>query len=512
EEALRRAVEDREAVGVILNGSKQARADALALGPDIVIINYDSARTTADELRDWVRSAGPVLVICDESHRIKDPTTQTTQVVLSLCDERQIFDEGARIALSGTPISQGAHEFFTQAAFIDGGLARSRFWKSYRAFSERYFFIDRGPKDKNWFRVKDLLSGAARNEYMQMLAFATVRRKSEEAQDLPEMTYRLLEAQYEGGIEAQAYQLLADIKKREIAEMDDSDLGEIDPARLFMRMRQLASHPANIVAAYREAQASLAAAEPKIAPLREQLEALLAEGRDEADPEVQSVRARIASIKIKNDDLLALPQETIDGIVKFVEEGKRPVKLELLLDFVEDVLADENEKVIICCDFDETEKAIVEALKDYEPIWFKSLTDEERIAAEEAFQTDPKKRVLIAKAVTISEGLTLTAARHTVLYDAACGFSAKTWEQVQKRMHRDGQTRKCTLTHLVVAGTIDIYGLSRVINRAKEASRLLQDTVSSFPDDLQAMLKAGKGFSDKRAMMRLIGAMGGRDS
>lgn len=485
---------DRGLVGVIVSGSKEARDEVLNMPVDIVVINYDSARLTEEALVSWVRQGGPILVICDESHRFKDPNTKTTKTILKVVqlEQAQVENGGGRLALSGSPMPKGPWEFYTQAAFIDGGIQKCRFGPSYRAFVDRFFYIDRGPEGK-WFRPKKFKSSALRKEFMNHAGVFTVRRTKEEELDLPPKTYHLIEATFEGGIEQKLYKFLLALKKNEINEMSDADVSNIDPALLFLRMRQLISHPNNLVASYQRALASKAEAE------RIKLEAL----RKGEKPR---------SVKIENEDVLAIPEDMIQELASFLKDGGMPVKLSLLVDHVDDIMADPEEKLIIGCDFQETERAIVEALAPYNPIWFSSsLNDEERLEAEEAFQKDVSRRILVANSATICEGLTLTAARHMILYDPATSYSTRTWLQVQDRIYRPGQTRNVIISHLVLANSIDVYGLSRVISEAKEASRLLRDAVSSLPASLSDMVMKGNVFRNKTSVLNLLDALSGGD-
>lgn len=486
--------EDRGPAGVIVSGSKEARDEVLSLPMDIVVINYDSARLTRDALLKWVGQGGPVLVICDESHRIKEPTTKTTKTILDIIklDQTQVERGGGRIALSGSPIPQGAWEFYTQAAFIDGGIDKCRFGPSYRAFVDRFFHIDRGPEGK-WFIPKKFRNRALRKEFMNHAHVFTVRRTKEEELDLPPKNYHLIEAVFEGGVEQKLYKFLLDLKKNEIQEMSDHEVSRVDPALLFLRMRQLISHPNNLISSYQKALESKVEAEHII---RE------AEQNGEKPPQV----------KIANEDMLAIPDKMMEELISFIDGGGVPVKMSLLLDYIDDVMADPEEKVIIGCDFQETERAIVDALKRYNPIWFHSgLNDEQRQEAEDAFQGDPSRRILVANSATIREGLTLTAARQMILYDPATNYSTTTWLQVQDRIYRRGQTKSVIINHIVLANSIDIYGLSRVLSQAKEASHLLRDAASSLPKTLSDMVVKGKRFKSKDSVLGLLDVLSGED-
>ena len=78
---------------------------------DVVLASYESVRTQQLEL-GRVRWR---LMVCDESHRIKNPTTQTTRAVMAMDAER-------RIAMTGTPVQNSLDDLWSQFDWLQPGL------------------------------------------------------------------------------------------------------------------------------------------------------------------------------------------------------------------------------------------------------------------------------------------------------------------------------------------------------------------------------------------------------
>lgn len=80
----------------------------------VLIMGYEKTHTCSAELA----TVGFDLLICDEGHKIKNPTNKTLKILTQLAIQRKIL-------LTGTPIQNDLSEFFTIINFINPGILGS---------------------------------------------------------------------------------------------------------------------------------------------------------------------------------------------------------------------------------------------------------------------------------------------------------------------------------------------------------------------------------------------------
>ena len=470
--------DDRYPILAILDGQPKNRREALALNPEIVFSTYTTTVNSCDELVDWVHSGGPVLLVADEMHRIQNPDAKTSKAAVRLAMQDQCRGPyGGRIGLTGSPAPQNLNQVYGQALFLDRGPANCRFGPSSRAFYLRNFDVSTGPEG-NWFSVGDPLD-RRRAEYVSsvMFDYGAIRREKDEELDLPGKIALPPDVAYlEGGAELRVYQTLRNHLKAQAKDGDQGTLKllEDDPARAFLRMRQFLSHPRNLLKSLRESQ----------------------DERSELEAAGELVGEDGEEVRYKNDDLFGLPDQVMKDLERLCKKGYQPPKLRLLVDLVSDVLNDPTEKVVIGYSHQATGEAIEEALRDYSVLHFGGGGMEARTEAKDRFQSDPGLRVFLGNSQAISEGLTLTAARNMILYDAFCAGSAKTWIQLQDRIYRRGQTRRAFVRHLVTGNTIELSDLSVILQRAKAQATALGDKHTDVIDQLRNWLE----YANRRPM------------
>jgi len=135
-----------EVLGIRGSRTKKQRLAAMERKPDILIINYESARGHEAELmaRDW----GAVIV--DEAHLIKNQKAQQSRVVLAVAAKTERL-----FLLTGTPILNRAQEIWTQLHAINP-TRFARYWDFVFAHFEThrngYGTVVGGLKDEAAFR------------------------------------------------------------------------------------------------------------------------------------------------------------------------------------------------------------------------------------------------------------------------------------------------------------------------------------------------------------------------
>jgi len=179
--------------------------------------------------------------------------------------------------------------------------------------------------------------------------------------------------------------------------------------------------------------------------------------------------------------LLRLSQLT-GGYIKS-DDGERvesvsTAKMSALLDIIEECL-DAGKKLVIFARFVPEIEAIARWLTQSK-IGYALIKGDVKDRAEQVakFQTDPDCKVFIGQLQTTGMGLTLTAADTAVFYSLSYNFAD--YEQAKARIHRIGQTNKCTYIHLVAKGTIDEQVLSALAAKKNIADLVVDNWRTLF--------------------------------
>ena len=98
--------------------------------PSIFIGNYEAL--TMKGLFDELYNTKFDILICDESHRIKNPDAKRTKACIQLADRAKY-----RFVLSGTPVLRNLMDVWSQFRVLDGGDA---FGKNFFVFRSQYFY------------------------------------------------------------------------------------------------------------------------------------------------------------------------------------------------------------------------------------------------------------------------------------------------------------------------------------------------------------------------------------
>lgn len=137
---------------VILKGTKVQRkatfhvAHQVNEGNFVAIINYE-ALVVMPELFEELLAWGPEVLVCDESHKVKDMKSKRTKNVIKLADVAKY-----RYILTGTPFLNSEMDIFSQYRILDKG---ETFSTKFFVFRDTYFYDKnaRMPKDRyfpNW--------------------------------------------------------------------------------------------------------------------------------------------------------------------------------------------------------------------------------------------------------------------------------------------------------------------------------------------------------------------------
>lgn len=105
----------RRKVTVKDKGRLMLEACRNALKPLVVVINYDSARDLGSE----IAACGFNLVVADECHKLKNPTSKTLKVLAKAC-----INVPAKIGMTGTAFNDKPIDVFGQVAFLSPDFYR----------------------------------------------------------------------------------------------------------------------------------------------------------------------------------------------------------------------------------------------------------------------------------------------------------------------------------------------------------------------------------------------------
>jgi SNF2 family DNA or RNA helicase len=354
-----------------------------------------------------------VLIVLDESQRIKNPAAARSKVALRLRGMAHI----ARI-LSGTPINQAPMDVFSQMEFLRPGLLGTT---SYRAFTAEFAelmspnhpmmkeLIRRNPKVASAQMVLKDADGKPRwknlDKLRALLEPHSFRVLKKDCLDLPDKIYKTI-----------YFDLSPELRK--VYELMDKELRlELGGATL-----------------------------------------------DDPDPDVLTFAELSAILKLQQitSGFVKLP----GGEVKYVTE-ENP-RLTALMEAVKDV----DGKFIVWARFKEELAQIASSLRaaGIECVEYHGgISEKDREEAIDAFQDGPA-RAFVGQPQAGGVGITLTAAE-TAFYFSN-DFNRETRRQSEDRNHRIGTLRHVVYIDLVADGTVD-EGIVRALTRKDAMAALI---------------------------------------
>ena len=183
----------------------------------VAVVNYESAWRLEAEIARW----SPDMVIADESQRIKGHATKQTKGVTRI---GRVADY--RLALSGTPVTNGPLDVFAQWRFLD----ESVFGPSYYAFRARYAVM-------GGFEGKQVVGYRALDELTRRAHRIAYRVTKADALDLPETTDVTVPVALSAP-ERRAYDQLA---RESVAEFDGAEVSVTNVLTRLLRLQQITS-------------------------------------------------------------------------------------------------------------------------------------------------------------------------------------------------------------------------------------------------------------------------------
>ena len=164
-------------VGAVKDRKKLLAQKRQKSGLEVAVINYEATWRMEKELAKWAAD----MIVCDESQRIKTPSSAQSKCLHRLGSKAKY-----KLILTGTPVTQGPLDFFSQYKFLDPNI----FGTSFTAFRSRYALM-------GGFQGHQVVGYQNLPELINLAHSCAYRVTKEEALDLPEQLDQILYCQLE---------------------------------------------------------------------------------------------------------------------------------------------------------------------------------------------------------------------------------------------------------------------------------------------------------------------------
>jgi SNF2 family DNA or RNA helicase len=367
------------------------------------------------------------MVICDESSYIKGHTSSRTQRITKLAERAQY-----RQLLTGTPLSQGIEDLYSQMRFLSPQILGYRSFYSFAANHLEY--SDKFP---------GMIVRSHNLEYIAAkIAPYVYQVTKDECLDLPEKLYET--RYFKMTSEQRAWYETA--KEEILSEVDEDNFDGYTIFRLFSALQSITSGFWN----------------RKIKPLpsRGEVGGSRVRGGFEGDG-CKHIEFNHNRVDLLMDTVLSIPQ---------------------------------NEKIILWCKYQHDIRQIGEALNrkfgpDATSLFHGDLNEKQRKREREKFSYE--SRFFLATEDCGGHGLTLVEAAYAVVYNDQFKYSTRL--QYEDRNHRIGQIRKSVYIDLHCMSSIDdriaasraskgntVEAFKREVEKVKGKKAKLKDLVMSL--------------------------------
>lgn len=198
--------------------------------------------------------------------------------------------------------------------------------------------------------------------------------------------------------------------------------------------------------------------------------------RDLAEASADPDALAIASGKLK--EALAVRMDIMSRVRRMTAVAKAP----LVVQHVKDCMEAGATKILIGAHHKELVTTLMTELAKFRPV---KITGEDsgkdRDAAVQAFQKDPKCRIMVASILAAGVGLTLTASAHTVM--AEMDWVPANIIQFEDRTHRIGQEAESVLyQYLVIEGSLDARMVNACVSKLAVSKAALDTDHGDRPE------------------------------
>lgn len=385
---------------------------------DLILISYGSLASKIDTIKQFL-SDKKVMVVLDEAHRIKnvDGGVQSTNA-MSLAPLAS-----SRVVLTGTPAANSYVDLYNLFTFI---------WPTKNVIGYSIGALNNMSSNPNDGRVSDLIN---------KISPYFIRIKKSDLK-LPEPIFHEPILVDMGPVQQAIYDAIVEMA---VKRFEDDTLSAAFKKSAAIRLRQASSNP------------SL---------LKKPLQGLFT--YDEDDDDYQEVY----------DDEIDVDNRIIDLINNY-DSLETPPRLIKLLSLTKSLL-DNNQKVIIWCEFIDTCERVSEYLKANgikNNILYGKTSQEDRETIISAFKdpTNSDFKVVVANPHAVGESISLHKACHNAIY-YEMGFNAGVYMQSKDRIHRVGLPKDCETNYYFIQSTdsVDSNIYDRVLTKEKKMIKIIE--------------------------------------
>lgn len=387
----------------------------------VTLVNYDKIWRGGDKS---VYNRDFDIIVLDEAHFIKNRTSNRSAFLLKLATRARY-----RYALTGTPISNGQLEnIWSLIAFMDPYYDRGHIYSNIFA---RWFqqVADQSGKHKDGMIYRGSYTEFTHrycilNQYHKPSSYINVR----ELQDLiGRYSYR--------------------VKKSECLDLPDKlpdEIVYVDQASKALYKR-LATESA----------------------------------LEEYDILADNPLSRLVKLRQLASGFLTKHKMTVSGDkIKTETEliEAKCNKIEILTELIEGY--PDDKKLVIFCEFKHSIQLIRQLLFKLDIPYLTLDGDQKDKQIWRRFQDDPKMRVIICQYQTASAGIDLFAADTIIYYEPT--LRSQLLEQSRDRIHRTGQTTKCSYIHLITRGTVEVDIYRALAGYSDFSEKLFVEYMTSY--------------------------------
>jgi len=218
---------------IVLSGREKLRVDKLwasvSMDPNRIFITNYEAMAVMPELRYALNEWVPEVLVCDESHKLKNPESKRTKFMIELADKVYY-----KFLLTGTPILNTPLDLFSQFRIMDGG---ELFGKNFFSFRARYFYDKNAPMPKNKYFPNWLPKKNSYENLATKIKTVSMRVKKDQCLDLPPLVREKFEV--EMSIEQQTH--YTSMRKHLITYLEDEACVAQMALTKALRLQQIVS-------------------------------------------------------------------------------------------------------------------------------------------------------------------------------------------------------------------------------------------------------------------------------